>query len=118
MKVYFCAECGAYSMGPASVCEECQSELADDNWAEISDEELHTLEYVDEFDLPPGLPVWEYEVVKLKSGDEPGGLNFTSELLNRMGDSGWELVEIAALRDLDGPRYGVFKRSWSGDYDE
>ncbi len=117
MRIYFCTECGAYSIGPASACEECQTELAEDSWAEITDDELHTLEYIDEFDLPPGLPVWEYDVVRLKSDGEPGGLNFTSELLNRMGDKGWELVDIYPLGDKDGPRYGIFKRSWSGDYE-
>lgn len=118
MKIYFCSECGSYSIGSASDCEECRAELSEDSWAEITDEELHTLEYIDEFDLPSGLPVWEYDVVRLKTAAEPGGLTFTSELLNRMGDKGWELVSIAPMGDKDGPRYGVFKRSWTGDYEE
>ncbi len=78
----------------------------------------HNLEYIEEFDLPPGLPTWEYDVIRLKSDTEAGGLVYTSELLNRMGERGWELVSIVPLADKDGPRYGVFKRSWLSDYDE
>lgn len=118
MIIYFCSDCGAYSVGPASNCEECQAELPDDNWTEINDEEFQQLEYIEEFDLPPGLPTWEYDVIRLKSDAEAGGLDYTSELLNRMGERGWELVSIVPFADKDGPRYGVFKRSWISDYDE
>ena len=118
MIIYFCSDCGAYSVGPASNCEECQAVLPDDNWTEINDEEFQQLEYIEEFDLPPGLPTWEYDVIRLKSDTEDGGLGYTSELLNRMGERGWELVSIVPLADKDGPRYGVFKRSWLSDYDE
>ena len=118
MIIYFCSDCGAYSVGPVSNCEECQAELPDDNWTEINDEEFRQLEYIDEFDLPPGLPTWEYDVIRLKSDAEAGGLEYTNELLNRMGERGWELVSIVPLADQDGPRYGVFKRSWISDYDE
>ena len=117
MRIYFCAECGAYST-QFSVCEECQAQLPEDAWAEVSEEELRTLEYVDAFDLPPGIPLWEYDVVRLKPDSEPGGVNYTSELLNRMGGKGWELVSVSPLGDTSGPRYGVFKRSWGGDYGE
>ena len=113
MKINFCPECGAYTMGSASACEECHSDLPEDGWAEVTEEELRQLEYIDELDLPPGLPSWEYDVVRLKSDAEPGGGNYTVELLNRMGEKGWELVNIVRLGDKDGPRYGGFKRSWS-----
>ena len=100
------------------MCEECQADLSEDGWAEVIAEELHQLEYVDEMELAPGLPTWEYEVVRLKSDAEPGGANYTTELLNRMGEKGWELVNVVPLGDRDGPRYGVFKRSWSEDLQE
>ena len=118
MRVYFCPNCGAYSLGPVSVCDECQAPLPEDAWAEISEEELRQLEYVDEIDRAPSLPGWEYEVLRLKSDAEAGGLNYTTELLNRMGEKGWELVSIVPLGDKDGPRYGVFKRSWAEDYED
>ena len=116
MKIHYCRECGAYSIGPVTVCEECRADLAEDSWAEITEQELHQLEYVDEFDLAPGIPAWEYEVVRFKSDADPGGLAYTNDLLNRMGEKGWELVSIVPLGDGDGPRYGVFKRSWDGAY--
>ena len=75
----------------------------------MTEEEVTQLEYVEEFDLTPGLPVWEYEVVKVKSDAEPGGFDYTTQLLNRMGENGWELVNITPLGDKDGPRYGVFQ---------
>lgn len=118
MRIYFCPECGAYALGPASVCQECQTELPEDSWAEVDEEELRQLEYVEEFDVPPGIPLWEYDVVRLKSDSEQGGLTYTTELLNRMGEKGWELVSIVPLGDRDGPRYGVFKRSWAEEYEE
>ena len=118
MKIYFCPECGAYTIGPASTCDECRSELPEDGWAEATAEELHQLEYVHGLDLHPGLPTWEYDVVRLKSDADPGGVNYTTEILKRMGEKGWELVSIVPLADRDGPRYGVFKRSWGGDHEE
>ena len=86
-------------------------------WAEVSEEELRQLEYAEEFDYPVGLPSWEYEVVKLRSDDEFGGLIYTSELLNLMGDKGWELVDIVSLDDKENSRYGIFKRSWEAGYE-
>ena len=118
MKVYFCLQCGAYSTYRASVCPDCQAELPQDSWVEVTEEELRQLEYVEEFDLPPGFPVWEYDVVRLKSDADEGGLAYTNDLLNRMGQKGWELVKITPLGDGDGPRYGVFKRIWAGDHGE
>ena len=118
MKIYFCPECTAYSLGPASVCDECQAELPEDSWSEVNEEELRQLDYVSEFELPPGLPSWEYDVVRLKSDGAGAGLSYSTELLKRMGDKGWELVSVVPLGDGDGPRYGVFKRSWGGDYEE
>lgn len=118
MRIYFCPECGAYSAEPSSVCEECFTQLPEDSWAEITDEELQQLEYIEEFDLPPGIPIWEYEVVRLKPDTDLGGLTYDSELLNRMGEKGWELVNIVSLGDGTGPRYGVFKRSWATDDEE
>ena len=57
-------------------------------------------------------------MVKLKPDYEEGGLEYTTALLNRMGDKGWELVNVTPLGDQDGPRYGVFKRSWMSDYED
>lgn len=119
MRIYFCPECGAYSITPSSYCEECQSDIGEDYWAEATDEEIRQLDYVEEFDLTPGIPVWEYEVVRLKpDADDEGGVAYTSTLLNRMGDKGWELVNITPLGDRDGPRYGVFKRAWIDEFEE
>ena len=118
MKIHYCRECGAYSIGPATVCDECRADLPEDSWAEVSEGEFRQLQYVDGFDMAPGLPAWEYEVVRLKSDSEAGGLNYTDDLLNRMGEKGWELVSIVPLGDRDGPRFGVFKRTWEGGYGE
>ena len=118
MKIFFCPECGGYSLGPASSCDECQAELPEDSWAEVTEEELQQLEYVDDFHLPSGLPTWEYDVVKLKSDADEGGLNYTTTLLKKMGDKGWELVNITPLSDKDGPRYGIFKRVWEEESEE
>ena len=52
MKIFFCPECGGYTLGPASNCDECQSELPEDSWAEVTEEELQQLEYVDDFHTP------------------------------------------------------------------
>ena len=118
MKIHYCRECGAYSIGPVTVCEECRADLSEDSWAEVTQDELRQLQYVDSFDLAPELPAWEYEVVRLKSDAEEGGVTYTEDLLNRMGEKGWELVNIVPLGDRDGPRYGVFKRAWDGAYGE
>ena len=59
--------------------------------------------------MPAGISTWEYDVVKLKSDAEEGGLSYTTSLLKKMGDKGWELVNITPLSNLkDGPKYGVF----------
>ena len=99
-------------MGPATSCDECQTDLPEDSWAEITEEELQQLEYVEDFDLPHGVSTWEYDVVRLKTDTDEGGLRYTTSLLKRMGDKGWELVNITPLGDKDGPRYGIFKRMW------
>ena len=118
MKVYFCPDCGAYSTASDAACEECHAELPEDSWAEVTDEELQQLDYVEDLDLPPGMPAWEYDVVRLKSDDDAGGLTYTTELLNRMGEKGWELVSIVPLGNGEWPRYGVFKRSWASEFEE
>ena len=121
MRIYFCPECGGYSLGPATSCDECQTDLPEDSWAEITEEELQQLEYVEDFDLPHGISTWEYDVVRLKPDTEAGGLRYTTSLLKRMGDKGWELVNITPLGDENGPRYGIFKRIWDqghGDEDD
>ena len=115
MIVHFCPDCGSYSLGPVIACDECHAALPEDSWAEVTHDELHQLEYVEELDAPPGLPSWEYDVVKLKSDAEAGGAAYTSALLRRMGEKSWELVSVVPLGDRDGPRYAVFKRSWNGD---
>ncbi len=117
IRIYFCPECGAYSMGESSTCEECQSDIPEDSWAEVSEEELRQLEYAEEFDYPTGMPSWEYEVLKIKADDEVSGLIYTTELLNLMGEKGWELVDIVSIGDKEDSRYGIFKRSWEAAYD-
>jgi hypothetical protein len=118
MRIYFCPECGSYSAYPGPFCDDCQAQIDEETWAEVTDEEIRQLDYIEEFDVSPGLPVWEYDVVKLKPDYEEGGLEYTTALLNRMGDKGWELVNVTPLGDQDGPRYGVFKRSWMSDYED
>ena len=110
MKIFFCPECGGYSLGPASNCDECQSELPEDSWAEVTEEELQQLEYVEDFHPPSGLPTWEYDAIKLKSDSDQGGLEYTTVLLKRMGDKGWELVNITSLGAEEDQKYAVFKR--------
>ena len=113
MKIFFCPECGGYYLGPATACDECQTPLPEDSWAEVTEEELQQLQYVDDFDLASDLPAWEYDVVKLKTDESEGGINYTTILLKKMGDKGWELVNITPLGDRDGPRYAIFKRVWA-----
>ncbi len=118
MKIFFCPECGGYSLGPATKCDECQADLPEDSWAEVTEEELQQLEYVEDFHLPADISTWEYDVVKLKSDAEEGGLSYTTSLLKKMGDKGWELVNITPLSNhKDGPKYGVFKRVWEESTD-
>lgn len=118
MLVHFCHECGALTLGPATHCGECRAELEEDSWAEVSEEELRQLEYIDEFDLPPGLPAWEYDVIKLKPEADAGGLAYNTEVLNRMGEKGWELVSVVSSGRDDGSCYGVFKRSYLAEEEE
>ena len=118
MKIFFCPECGAYSLVPASHCHECQASLPEDSWDEVTEEELHQLEYIEDLELPLGLPSWEYDVVRLRSGVEGSSMVYYSEVLKRMGDKGWELVSILPPRDGEHAHYGVFKRSWAQEYEE
>ncbi len=118
MRIFFCTDCGGYSLGPAEICDECHAELSEDGWADITEEDLQQLDYVDEFDLPPGVPTWEYDVVKLKTDNVAGGAKYTSEILRRMGETGWELVNIVPLGHDDGSGYGVFKRSWEREFED
>lgn len=118
MKIYFCQECGAYSLGTESNCEECQAMISDEGWADVTQEELDQLDFVDEFDLPPGLPVWEYEVVRLKTDDDDDSLTYTTQLLTRMGEKGWELVDVVSLNGAGSTRFGVFKRCWVEAFEE
>ena len=112
MKIFFCPECGGYSLGPASSCDECQADLPEDSWAEVTEEELQQLQYVEDFHLPEDSPSWEYDVMKLKSDDSSeGGISYTTALLKRMGESGWELVDITSFNNSDN-KYAVFKRIW------
>ena len=93
-------------------------ELPEDSCADVTDEELRLLQYVDELDVSPDLPTWEYDVVRLKSDAEAGSVRYTSELLNRMGEKGWELVSIVPLDGKNGQLYGVFRRCWHDDLEE
>ncbi|MDP6514633.1 MAG: DUF4177 domain-containing protein, partial [SAR202 cluster bacterium] len=106
------------SLGPASHCDECQSPLPEDSWAEVSEEELTQLEYIDDFELPPGLPSFEYDVIRLKSSADGDAVRYSNHVLNRMGESGWELVNIVAASGEKAPNFAVFKRSWIPDYEE
>ena len=45
MKIYFCPDCGGYSLGPASACDECQQPLPEDSWAEVTEEELQKVKW-------------------------------------------------------------------------
>ena len=112
MKVYFCPECGAYDFGAGMVCEDCAEPIPTDGWIDLSEDELAELDYVEEFELPPGLPSWEYEVMRLEAVVDDK-LDYTTRLLNSMGSKGWELISIETLGK--GAHYGVFKRGWLED---
>lgn len=113
MKIFFCPECGGYSLGPASSCDECQAALPEDSWAEVTEEELQQLQYIEDFHLPEGVPMWEYDVIKLQSDDRDGrAMFYTTTLLKKMGDTGWELIEIIPLSNNSNSKYAVFKRPW------
>ena len=116
MKIYFCPDCGAYDFGAGDLCVDCDEPIPHDNWTDVSEEELAELDYADEFDLPPGLPSWEYEVMRLDTIAEDDRQHYTIQLLNSMGDKGWELVSIGALGRNDDSQYGVFKRAWLEDF--
>ncbi|MDA0770654.1 MAG: hypothetical protein BZY79_03005 [SAR202 cluster bacterium Casp-Chloro-G4] len=128
MKLYFCSECGAYDFGNADLCLECQAPIPKDSWADVSDEDVTQLDYIEDFDPIEGLPTWEYEVIKLMGHANDQGPNdddileqtriYNEHMLNRMGDKGWELVNIVPMGDKDGPRYGVFKRAWLDEFEE
>lgn len=115
MKIYFCPECGTYDIDSGTVCEDCDQPIPTDSWAELSDEDLAQLDYAEEFELPPGLPSWEYEVMRLKAVSEDERLDYTTHLLSHMGDKGWELISIVPMGESTGAHYGVFKRAWLED---
>ncbi len=116
MKIYFCPECGSYDLGDGSVCGDCDEPIPTDSWADLTEEEIADLDYAYGFELPPGLPSWEYEVVRLEVVAEDDRQQYTMRLLNSMGDKGWELVSIGALGRNDDRHYGVFKRAWLEDF--
>lgn len=118
MKIYFCPECGSYSLEPATNCHDCQTQLTESSGVEISEEELAQFHYIDEFELPPGLAPWEYDVIRLNLGETTSNMSYIDQLLNRMGQSGWELVSIVSLTVKDEPKFAVFKRSWIPDFEE
>lgn len=115
MKVYFCPECGAYDFGADTVFCDCEEPIPSDGWSDMTEEELAELDYIEEFELPPGLPSWEYEVVRIKTTSEDDRLDYTLHMLNSMGDRGWELVNIVPLGSNAAINYGVFKRAWIED---
>lgn len=115
MRIIFCGECGEYSLESATKCDICDSSLDEDGWAEVSDDDLIQLDYIDDMEYDSGLPVWEYEVVRLNPSSD--ALNYNAELLNRMGELGWELVAVESHDDSPGARYGVFKRCWFPELD-
>ena len=113
MKIFFCPECGGYTLWPSEVCDECLAKLPPDSWVEITEEELQQLEYIDEFEPGENIPTWEYEVLKLKSDSVDSSREYNKALLNGMGEKGWELVRITSMGDPISDNFGVFKRSWS-----
>ena len=115
MKIYFCPECGAYDFNDGNTCVDCNEPIPPDSWADVTQEEIAELDYAEEFELPPGLPSWEYEVIKLETVAEDDKLHYTMHLLNSMGDKGWELVSIEAGGGREDKQYGVFKRAWLED---
>ena len=110
MRIIFCSECGEYSLDPATKCDICDSSLPEDGWAEVSGEDLVQLEYVDGMEYESNLPIWEYEVIRLNANLD--SVKYNTELLNRMGDAGWELVSVESSSDSTAARYGIFKRAW------
>ena len=116
MKIYFCPECGAYDFGAGDLCLDCDELIPSDSWADVSEEELAELSYAEEFELPPGLPSWEYEVMKLEPVSEDDKRQYMMRLLNSMGNNGWELVSIEASGRHNDKQYGVFKRAWVEDF--
>ena len=116
VKIFFCPECGAYDFDDGEVCIDCDEPIPADSWADVSEEELAELDYADEFELPPGLPSWEYEVVRLETIAEDDKQQFAMQLLNKMGSNGWELVSIEAVGQSNDRQYGVFKRAWVEDF--
>ena len=62
------------------------------------------------------MPSWEYEVVNLEPVAEDDRLQYTTQLLNSMGEKGWELVSIEGPGRSGTRRYGVFKRAWIEDF--
>ncbi len=110
MRIIFCSECGEYSLDPATKCDICDSSLPEDGWAEVSGEDLVQLEYVDGMEYESNLPIWEYEVIRLNANLD--SVKYNTELLNRMGDAGWELVSVESSSDSAAARYGIFKRAW------
>ncbi len=113
MRIYFCPECGSYDFGSGATCVDCDEPVPPNSWTDVSDEDFAQLDYVEGFDLPLGLPCWEYEVVRLNATGNDG-VSYISHLLNSMGDKGWELINIVPLGG-DGAQYGIFKRSWMED---
>ena len=109
MKIYFCAECGAYDFVYADACSECQEPIPEDSWSDLSDEDLTQLDYIEEFDLPNCIPGWEYEVIRLTSFAEGQAAS---------DEAAQDLVNIVPLDGKDGPSYGVFKRAWLDEFEE
>ena len=116
MKIYFCPACGAYDFSDGSTCVDCNEPIPSDSWADVTEEEIAELDYAEEFELPLGLPSWEYEVVRLEAVAEDDRLQYTMHLLNSMGDKGWELVSIEGGGGRNERQYGVFKRAWLEDF--
>ncbi len=113
MRIIFCSECGEYSLDPATKCDICDSSLPEDGWAEVSEDDLVQLDYVDDMEYESHLPIWEYEVIRLNARAD--AVKYNTELLNRMGDAGWELVSVEPSSDSESVRFGVFKRAWLPD---
>ena len=110
MRIIFCSECGEYSLDPATKCDICDSSLPEDGWAEVSEDDLVQLDYVDGMEYESHLPIWEYEVIRLNARAD--AVKYNTELLNRMGDAGWELVSVESSSDSESVRFGIFKRAW------
>ena len=115
MRMYFCPDCGAYEVGNTEICNECSIPIPDDNKIELQDEDIVQIDFIDGLDTQPDVPACEYEVIRLKPNESEASRLLLENILNNMGDKGWELVNLVSHSNQERPLFGVFKRPWFGD---